>query len=533
MRSFLVLAATILATATAAAAEPQTISDPDWDTRPTIEMLARAYPVAPMRLRIQGRTSIRCDVSDLGVLENCELLSESPEGMGFGEAALGLAHRFRMKPRTVGGEPVAGGVVRIPISFSMPEAAPRPELTPAPAARLAAARQIWSAAELAEQIVSALHRDMAEFQPRGATAELAEEARSALMDATRQVAPSWAEAMLTHYASIYDEVELKALAEFARTPGGRAWLALSIVPPAPFDGIGTYLSAVSAEARRLFCASHICSVDWLAVAPQRAETSIVDPAWLQAPTFEQVMVVKPRLTTVLLLGGLVRLKCQANAYGVPKDCHVIGETPQELGFGAAALKLAPYYKLSPQLIGQGAAREPVSFVVVFPGANLPGMPEKLPLRPGPASAAADALATEVAERNLRAVNFGEMLLAPLIEAAAEDETPPKTRADALEAIRAAAQSQLQPLVARAASHYQERLTATELEHAARFLRSEMGQRITRRDPTETKQADAINRYHLDLIGTEAGRAVCKRRGCEPGLSGVGAAASPSAGPPTP
>lgn len=521
MRSFLVLAATILSTATAAAAEPQTISDPDWDTRPTIEMLARAYPVAPMRLRIQGRTSIRCDVSDLGVLENCELLSESPEGMGFGQAALGLAHRFRMKPRTVGGEPVAGGVVRIPISFSMPEAAPRPKLAQAPPARLAAARQVWSEAELAEQIISALHRDMAEFQPRGATAALAEEARSALMDATRQVAPRWAEAMLTHYASIYDEVELKALAEFARTPGGRAWLALSIVPPVPFDeSIGAYLSAVSAEARRLFCAAHTCSVDLLAVAPQRAETSIVDPAWLQAPTFEQVMVVKPRLTIVLLLGGLVRLKCQANAYGVPKDCHVIGETPRELGFGAAALKLAPYYKLSPELIGQGAAREPVSFVVVFPGANLPGMPERLPLRPTPNLAAAGTLATEVAELNLRAVNFGEILLAPLIEPAAEDETPLKTRADALEAIRTAAQSQLQPLVARAASHYQERLTATELEHVARFLRSEMGQRITRRDPAETKRADAISRYHLDLIGAEAGKAVCKRRGCEPRPTGA-------------
>jgi hypothetical protein len=38
-------------------------------------------------------------------------------GAGFGEAALKLAPKFRMSPRTNAGETVGGGRVRIPITF--------------------------------------------------------------------------------------------------------------------------------------------------------------------------------------------------------------------------------------------------------------------------------------------------------------------------------------------------------------------------------------------------------------------------------
>jgi TonB family protein len=43
-----------------------------------------------------GRVTIDCAVTDKGGLDDCKVASESPEGFGFGKAALQLSHRFQM-----------------------------------------------------------------------------------------------------------------------------------------------------------------------------------------------------------------------------------------------------------------------------------------------------------------------------------------------------------------------------------------------------------------------------------------------------
>jgi len=53
----------------------------------------------------------RCKVTETGYLTACAVVSESPEGMGFGTAALRLADRFRLK------EPVEGSELDIPITW--------------------------------------------------------------------------------------------------------------------------------------------------------------------------------------------------------------------------------------------------------------------------------------------------------------------------------------------------------------------------------------------------------------------------------
>lgn len=105
----------------AASAKAQhVVTKPDWATKPVPADLADVYPPAAEKSGLGGRATIECRVATDGLLAHCRLLAEDPRGAGFGEAALKLSQRFRMKPMSRDGHPVAGGVVRIPIMFRIP-----------------------------------------------------------------------------------------------------------------------------------------------------------------------------------------------------------------------------------------------------------------------------------------------------------------------------------------------------------------------------------------------------------------------------
>lgn len=110
-----------LAGALAGAAAGQAKTRPDWAAKPSGDTMARYYPEEAIDNSISGRAVVRCNVRSDTRLERCELVSESPAGMGFGEAGLKMAAReFRIRPATVDGKPEEGTSVTIPMQFQGP-----------------------------------------------------------------------------------------------------------------------------------------------------------------------------------------------------------------------------------------------------------------------------------------------------------------------------------------------------------------------------------------------------------------------------
>lgn len=67
-----------------------------------------------------GATSIVCGITVKGTLTACQVVEESPRGLGFGQASLRLAPYFRMKPVTPDGQPIDTMAVIIPIRWEGP-----------------------------------------------------------------------------------------------------------------------------------------------------------------------------------------------------------------------------------------------------------------------------------------------------------------------------------------------------------------------------------------------------------------------------
>lgn len=98
---------------------PAMISNPTWLRQPGAREFADFYPDRAIRLGRGGAVQMSCVVTVDGNLSQCAITAESPQNMGFGDAALRMAPYFQMLPQTRDGAPVGGARVNVPLRFAI------------------------------------------------------------------------------------------------------------------------------------------------------------------------------------------------------------------------------------------------------------------------------------------------------------------------------------------------------------------------------------------------------------------------------
>jgi len=88
-----------------------------WLQHPMNGDIEREYPRKARAKREAGVVELTCKLNVESRLEACAVKSETPPEFGFGEAALKLVSRFKMRKVVNGKEVAAGTEVTVPIKF--------------------------------------------------------------------------------------------------------------------------------------------------------------------------------------------------------------------------------------------------------------------------------------------------------------------------------------------------------------------------------------------------------------------------------
>lgn len=288
---------------------------PDWVRLPTPEDLFAVAPAQAMRRGIGGRATLVCRVSRQGALFDCVVESETPEGMGFGAAALALTPQLLMKPGTKNGEPVVSEV-QIPIDFSGLREIGRSLSRIRPSGRFFIGHPTWTKAPTYSEAIL-VYPEKAAAEKVGGSA--------------------------TVKCSVDETGGLKACQTINEQPRGfgfaRAARSLSdSFEVAPFSP-GSELKLQEADTQ------YMVTFDPQMLDGNARVTG--RPTWTALPSGASMAGAFPAAArTAGIAGGRVTMDCLVVEGGRVEDCSVLSEDPAGYGFGAAALSLTPGFRMS-------------------------------------------------------------------------------------------------------------------------------------------------------------------------------------------
>ena len=94
-------------------------STPSWVRLPTADEFAGAFPYRASRAGVSGAAVMICNFTSDGFLRDCRIASETPEGYGFGLAALSMAAKFRLNIPKRDGKSADEGTITVPVRFNI------------------------------------------------------------------------------------------------------------------------------------------------------------------------------------------------------------------------------------------------------------------------------------------------------------------------------------------------------------------------------------------------------------------------------
>lgn len=294
------------------------ITRPNWLKRPTADDIAAVFPAEARRRGTDGRATIGCSVTVEGTLARCTVVEETPPGLGYGFAALALAPQFRMTPASQDGKPVGGGTVRIPIVFKTggPTTSTRSRIPSREGEALYITRPVWTGAPTRAQVAAVYPAALK------ASGEVAQAQLDCGFDAAGRAN------------------DCRVVSEQPAGRGvGRAAVLLArelrVEPPKNPDG---------SPARRVRARVPVAFSPTVLTA---GADQIARPEWGRLPEAAQVASLYPaKAKAAGVKKGEATLACTVTAGGGVTGCAVARETPPDLGFGEAALALAPSFAMS-------------------------------------------------------------------------------------------------------------------------------------------------------------------------------------------
>jgi hypothetical protein len=120
LRTLTIGALTALLAGSAASEPLPGLQNPEFMRRPSANDQVPLYPRRAVTRGIPGAAEIECIVGPKGEMKDCQVLTEAPAGLGFGEATIGAARYFRVPPTDAAGQPTVGKVVRLPLRWNLP-----------------------------------------------------------------------------------------------------------------------------------------------------------------------------------------------------------------------------------------------------------------------------------------------------------------------------------------------------------------------------------------------------------------------------
>jgi len=138
-------------------------------------------------------------------------------------------------------------------------------------------------------------------------------------------------------------------------PVERQQSAINIHDPVASDPVGVETLAATPSSGNETTADPIATLDPGPITSDEGVTVPVTPVishpeWLRKPTGAQMARVFPDRAERLGVAGKATLACIVAANGTVGGCQVVSEDPGDYGFGKAALKLQPYFRMKPQMV---------------------------------------------------------------------------------------------------------------------------------------------------------------------------------------